>query len=368
MVDVPYIDLGAAYRDVRAEIDKAVADVLAGGVYVLGENVEAFEDEFGAWLGGVEVAGVNSGTDALYLTLKALGIGPGDEVITVSHTAVNTALAISKAGASPVFVDIDEDSYCMDPEGLAEGFTSRTRAIVPVHLYGYPADMDPIMDFANREGLAVIEDCAQAHGATCKDRKVGTIGTAGCFSFYPTKNLGACGDGGAVASGDKELIDKVRSLSNCGQGEQRYLNLYKGDVSRLDEIQAAVLRVKLKRLDEYTRLRRQVAEEYSEGLATAELRLPRECEGSRHVFHQYVVRSPRRDALQEFLSVNGIRALIHYPLPAHQQPAYNGVSEARLPVTEMVVKEILSLPVYPELQQLQIEHVVQLCSDFQAGE
>ncbi len=356
---VPYIDLRVGYEDLKAEIDAAVSRVLAGGCFVLGENVEAFEEEFGRWLGGVEVATVNSGTDALYLALKALDVGPGDEVITVSHTAVNTALAISKVGARPVFLDVDDDTYCMDTEGLERARSDRTRAVMPVHLYGHPADMDPIMAFAGEHGLAVIEDCAQAHGAAYKGRAAGTIGTVGCFSFYPTKNLGACGDGGAVVTADSGLAAKIRSLANCGQGQQRYLNVYKGDVSRLDEIQAAILRIKLKRLDEYSDRRRRAAAVYHRGLAGSGLTLPVEREWGRHVYHLFVIRTARRDELQSYLSTRGVRTLIHYPVPVHKQPAYADETGGMvLPVTERIVKEILSLPVFPEIDQAQLSQVI----------
>lgn len=357
-MDVPYVDLAAGYRGLKDEIDSAVARVLASGACVLGENIGAFEEEFAAWLGVSEVATTGSGTDAIYLTLKALDIGPGDEVITVSHTAVNTALAISKVGATPVLVDIDPESYCMDAAGLKAALTGRTRAIIPVHLYGHPADMDQIMEFADAHGLPVIEDCAQAHGAAFGGKTVGTIGIAGCFSFYPTKNLGACGDGGAVATRDRDLAAKIRSLANCGQGAQRYHNIYKGDVSRLDEIQAAILRVKLVALDDWTQSRRRVADFYRDALAGAPgIILPIELKQARHVYHLYVVRSERRDELQKHLASQGVRTLVHYPVPVHLQPAYAEELKMNLPVTERIVGEILSLPIFPEITEEQLGHV-----------
>lgn len=364
-MEVPYVDLAAGYRGLKQEIDEAVARVLAGGVYVLGENTAAFEQELAAWLGTSEAVGVGSGTDAIYLTLKALGIGPGDEVITVSHTAVNTALAVSKAGAKPVLVDIEPDSFCMDPAGLEGARSERTRAVLPVHLYGHPADMDPIMAFADAHGLPVIEDCAQAHGARYKGRMTGTIGRAGCFSFYPTKNLGACGDGGAVATGDPELAARIRSLGNCGQGTERYHNIYRGDVSRLDELQAAILRVKLGALDGWTESRRAAAGYYNRALAGASgLVLPAEREGARHVYHLYVIRSTERDALQAHLAQAGVRTLIHYPVPVHLQPAYEGQFSAPLPETERAAGEILSLPIFPEINGEQLEHVARSIASF----
>lgn len=367
-MDVPYVDLAAVYRSLKAEIDAAVAGVLAGGGYVPGENVAAFEAEFAAWAGAPEAAAVNSGTDAIYLTLKALGIGPGDEVITVSHTAVNTALAISKTGARPVFADIDPETFCMDPAALAGAVSGSTRAVIPVHLYGHPADMDPIMKLAEEHGLAVIEDCAQAHGAACRGRTVGTIGAAGCFSFYPTKNLGACGDGGAVVTGDSELAAKIRSLANCGQGSERYTNIYQGDVSRLDELQAAILRVKLKKLDEWNERRRAVAGFYNEALAATGLKLPVEEEWARHVYHLYVIRSGVRDALKEHLARQGVEALIHYPVPVHRQPAYGGTPGQALPETDRAVAEILSLPVFPEITEAQLEQVAAAITGFKKGD
>lgn len=363
-MDVPYIDLTAGYYDLKTELDEAVARVLASGVYVLGENVGGFEREFAAWLGAHEAAAVGSGTDAIYLTLKALDIGAGDEVITVSHTAVNTAMAILKAGATPVFVDIDPETYCMDPSLLGAAFTERTRAVMPVHLYGHPVDMDPVMEFAAARGLAVIEDCAQAHGAVYRDRTVGSIGMAGCFSFYPTKNLGACGDGGAVVTSDPELAARIRSLGNCGQGGERYRNIYRGDVSRLDELQAAVLRVKLKYLGGMNERRRTVAEFYAQALAGADVTLPAERDWARHVYHLYVVRSKERDRLRAHLEAAGISTMVHYPAPIHRQPAYDGLATGPLPETEKAVGEILSLPLYPEITAAQLKLVKQAFAGF----
>ncbi|MFA5808898.1 MAG: DegT/DnrJ/EryC1/StrS family aminotransferase [Thermoleophilia bacterium] len=357
-MEVPYVDLAAGYRGLKEEIDAAVARVLARGAYVLGENTAAFEKEFASWLGAAEVVSTGSGTDAIYLVLKALGIGRGDEVITVSHTAVNTAMAISKTGAEPVLVDVDPGTFCIDAAGLETAVTARTRAILPVHLYGHPADMDPIMEFADARGIPVIEDCAQAHGAAYRGRVTGTIGIAGCYSFYPTKNLGACGDGGAVATGDIELAAKIRSLANCGQGEQRYHNIYKGDVSRLDELQAAILRVKLGSLDRWTESRRKAADYYGKALEGAEaVTLPVEREWAHHVYHLYVVRCGRRDELQSHLASKGVRTLVHYPVPVHLQPAYAEELQVKLPETERAVGEILSLPIFPEITEAQLEYV-----------
>lgn len=361
---MPYVDLAAGYQGLKSELDEAVARVLSSGAYVLGENVKAFEQEFAHWLGAAEVVTVGSGTDALYLVLKALDIGAGDEVITVSHTAVNTVLAISKAGATPVLVDIDPETFCLDPSGLAGAVSEHTRAIIPVHLYGHPVDMDAVMDFAGEHGLAVIEDCAQAHGALYRGKKVGTIGVAGCFSFYPTKNLGACGDGGAVSTNDPALAAKIRSLGNCGQGEERYRNLYRGDVSRLDELQAAILRVKLKALDGWTESRRQVAAFYNQALVGAGLVLPIEREWALHVYHLYVVRSKERDRLRQHLADSGVQSLVHYPVPVHRQPAYTGIASGSQPVTDQLVGEILSLPVFPEISEGQLLKVAEAVIGF----
>jgi len=354
---VPYVDLAANYRSLRPQLDRAVAGVLEGGIYVTGGHSRRFEEEFASWLGVDEVAAVGSGTDALYLTLRALEIGAGDEVITVSHTAINTALAISKAGASPVFVDIDPQTYCLDAAALESAVTEKTKAVIPVHLYGHPVDMDRLVDFARPRGLQVIEDCAQAHGATFRGRMTGSIGVAGCFSFYPTKNLGACGDGGAVATNDPDLAARIRSLANCGQSGERYRNEYRGDVSRLDEVQAAILRVKLQSLDSWNERRREVAAQYGEALGGTGLVLPIEREWARHVYHLYVIRSQSRDRLREHLEAEGVQALIHYPSPVHRQPAYADLEHKDLPVTESISPEILSLPIFPEITDGQIEEV-----------
>ncbi len=364
-MDVPYVDLAAGYRGLKEEIDEAVLSVLASGAYVLGGNLAAFEDEFASWVGTSHAVGVGSGTDALYLTLKALAIGAGDEVITVSHTAVNTALSISKAGATPVFIDIEADTYCLDPAGLEAALSEKTKAVIPVHLYGHPVNMDPVLDFAEKHGLFVVEDCAQAHGAAFNGRSVGTMGVAGCFSFYPTKNLGACGDGGAVTTDDSDLAARIRSLSNCGQGSERYRNIYRGEVSRLDELQAAILRVKLKVLDHATERRRQVADYYRKNL-NGVLNLPVEKGWARHVYHLYVIRSPQRGELQAFLARCGVQTLVHYPVPAHLQPAYADAAAASLPVTGQAVHEILSIPIFPEISEAQLQAVVLALREFVA--
>ncbi len=363
-MDVPYVDLAAGYRSQKPELDAAVSRVLESGAYVLGEEMHAFEREFADWLGAADAVAVGSGTDAIYLTLKALDVGPGDEVITVSHTAVNTAMAISKTGATPVLVDIVPETFCMDPVALEAALTARTRAVIPVHLYGHPVDMDAVTGFAEAHGLPVIEDCAQAHGARYRGRTTGTMGVAGCFSFYPTKNLGACGDGGAVATSDAGLAARIRSLGNCGQGQERYLNVVKGDVSRLDEVQAAVLRVKLKALDGWTERRRAAAGFYTANLRGPGIVLPVEREWARHVYHLYVIRSDERDRLREHLARAGVQSLIHYPTPVHRQPAYAELSSLSLPVTERAAGEILSLPIFPEISDAQLSQVAAAVASF----
>ena len=353
-MSVPFNDLAAQHAAIAGELEAAAQRVLRSGWYILGPEVEAFEAEFAAWLGlpdGHHAVGVNSGTDALHLALRACEIGPGDEVITVSHTAVATAAAITLAGARPVFVDIDPITFTLDPARLANAVTPRTRAIIPVHLYGQPADLQPILAIAESAHLKVIEDCAQAHGATYHGRPVGTWGDLACFSFYPTKNLGAAGDGGMVVSGYASLVQRIRLLREYGWAPgARYVSQVDGLNSRLDELQAALLRVKLRHLDDWNMRRQALAARYGELLAGADLRVPVVRPGGTHVYHLYVVRHPRRDVLRRSLQTQGIVTLIHYPLPIHQQPAYRHLAPpGGLPVTESIAQEIVSLPLYPEM-------------------
>ena len=354
---IPFNLTRPQYLELKQEIDGALQRALDENIFVLHREVETFEREFAEYLGVKRVVGVGSGTEAIHLALWALGIGTGDEVLTVSHTAVATTVAISATGATPVFVDVDPTTLTLDPALLRTALTPRTRAIVPVHLYGHPADMTPILDFAREHELLVVEDAAQAHGAAYRGAKVGTLGAAAAFSFYPTKNLGAYGDGGAVATNDTSLADKLAMLRNYGwKPGQRYYSQIRGVNSRLDEIQAAILRVKLRHLDEGNDRRRALAERYGEWLSGVPgLSLPEEREWAHHVFHLYVVRvtggAERRDALQAFLRESQIGAQIHYPEPVHLQEAYEDMGYARgsLPVTERACGEILSLPFYPEL-------------------
>lgn len=355
----------AQYLDQREDIDAAIRRVLEGGRYILGPEAAAFEREFAAYVGVTHAIGVGSGTDALYLSLKACGVGPGDEVITVSHTAVATVAAIELAGATPVLVDIEPHSYAMDPSRLAQRITKRTKAIVPVHIYGHPVDIATIVDVGRRAGVPIIEDCAQAHGARFQGRRVGSFGDLSCFSFYPTKNLGAIGDGGLVATSNPELAERVRLLREYGWLD-RYISVVQGSNSRLDELQAAVLRVKLSQLDADNARRRALAQRYTDALANTHLVLPSVRTDVEHVFHLYVVRTPKRAALQQFLADRGISSLIHYPTPIHLQPAYLGrvVGAEALEATERIADEVLSLPLYPQLSAADADAVIDAVRDF----
>lgn len=354
----------AQYEAHRAAIDVAISRVLESGRYILGEEVASFEREFANYIGVHHAVGVGSGTEGLHLALAACGIGEGDEVITVAHTAVATVAAIELTGATPVFVDIEPDYFTLDPERFEPAITSKTKAIIPVHLYGQPADLEAITSIARRYGIRVIEDCAQAHGATYRERRAGAWGDIGCFSFYPTKNLGAIGDAGAITTNDRELADKVRCLREYGWVE-RNVSSVPGWNSRLDELQAAILRAKLRFLDAENDRRREMAALYDELLIDADLVLPRRRADTRHVFHLYVVRSEARDELMVRLRANGVDAAIHYPVPVHLQPAYRGrISAHELTNTERVASEILSLPIYPGLTDADIEKVAAACERY----
>lgn len=356
----------AQYLAHKDDIDAAISRVLNKGWYILGEETKAFEAEFASYIGVAHAIGVGSGTEALQIALEACRIGRGDEVVTVAHTAVATVSAIESVGATPVLVDIASDSYTLDPSRLEAAITPRTKAIIPVHLYGQPADLDPILEIARPHGLRVIEDCAQAHGATYKTRRVGTFGDIACFSFYPTKNLGAIGDGGAVVTNDSQLAERAVLLRQYGWAD-RYISSIPGGNSRLDELQAGILRVKLPHLDADNEARARLAKAYDEGLSGIGLKLPSRRSDVQHVYHLYVVRSPRRDDLRSFLKSRQIGALVHYPLPVHLQPAY--LSRLRggddLPETEHAAREILSLPIYPELSESQVQKVISEIRTFQ---
>jgi dTDP-4-amino-4,6-dideoxygalactose transaminase len=362
-------DPKANYLAHRREIDEAIRQTLDSGWYILGKQTSAFEQEFAEYLGAKHCVGVANGTDALYLALRACGVGAGDVVITVSHTAVATVAAIEMAGATPLLVDIDPASFTINPEVVEDAIKSwrgegKIKAVAPVHLYGHPADMQAICDIARRYDLKVIEDCAQAHGATINGVKIGTFGDAAGFSFYPTKNLGALGDGGAVVSNDSEIAERARLLREYGWRE-RYVSDLAGFNSRLDELQSAILRVKLKYLDEENARRREIALVYDERLAATALRLPQRRGSIEHVYHQYVVRSDERDRLREYLRERRIGALVHYPAPVHSQPAYRGriaVHRNALPVTEQVARQVLSLPMHPFLTTAEVERVCEAIS------
>jgi dTDP-4-amino-4,6-dideoxygalactose transaminase len=353
------------YLSYKADIDAAISRVLNSGWYILGDEVKAFEAEFASYIGVAHGIGVGSGTDALHIALAACGVERGDEVITVSHTAVATVAAIELTGAIPVFVDIEPDFYTMNPEEIERLITPQTKAIVPVHLYGQPADISFIMDVARKHGIFVVEDCAQAHGAKYHDRVVGSLGDIACFSFYPTKNLGALGDGGMVVTDNHDLANRVRLLREYGWAE-RYVSHIPGWNTRLDEIQAAILRVKLRHLDDDNRKRHKIAGLYERELSGTSLTLPEERDGITHAYHLYVVRSGERDSLQVFLRNKDIGSLVHYPVPIHMQPAYRGrlAIGKGLPETEKAAQEVLSLPMYPELKGEEIMTVVRTVRAF----
>jgi dTDP-4-amino-4,6-dideoxygalactose transaminase len=355
---VRFLDLAAEYRELKSDIDAAVSRVLASGQFILGSEVAAFEEEFADYCGAQYAIGVNSGTSALHLALLAAGIGPGHEVITTPFTFYATVAAIGYVGATPVFVDIDPVTFNIDARRIESAVTERTRAILPVHLYGQPADMDPILAVARRHNLIVIEDAAQAHGAEYKERRVGSIGDIGCFSFYPTKNLGAAGEGGMLTTNNPEFARTLSSLRNWGE-EHRYHPVLKGYNYRLPAIQAAILRVKLKRLEEWTEARRSLAAEYDRWLGDANTSTPVSRPDARHVYCLYTIRAGDRDALQRGLREAGIESAVHYPLPIHLMPAY---SDARykagsFPVAEASAGTVLSLPLHPHLQKSEVAQV-----------
>ena len=347
----------AGYAAHKEEIDEAVQRVLNSGWYILGQEVKAFEDEFAAYIGVQHGIGVASGTDALQLALRTLGVAQGDEVVTTPHTAVATATAVDLCGATPVFADIEPDSYALDPQQLEAAITDRTRVIIPVHLYGHPADLDPILEIARRHGVSVLEDCSQSHGALYKQRRTGAWGDIAVFSLYPTKNLGALGDGGVVVTDRVELADRARLMREYGW-QDRYVSAFVGMNSRLDEMQAAILRVKLRYLEEENETRRAYARIYDRELEALNISRPLVSADVEHVYHQYVIRSQSRDELQAYLREHEIGSLIHYPAPIHQQPAYAARCQGQtFPACEQAAAEILSLPIYPQLKEENIHSV-----------
>jgi len=364
---VPVSDPGRQNRSLADEIQRIMSKVLSDGWYILGREVERFESEFAAFIGSRRCVGVGSGTDALMLALRAAGIGPGHEVITVSFTAVATVAAIELAGARPVLVDVDPTTRCMDVERLDGAVTDRTRAVVPVHLYGQPAHMVAIMNLSRRHNLTVIEDCAQAHGAEIDGSRVGTFGHLAAFSFYPTKNLGAVGDGGAVVTNEERLAERVRALREYGW-QERYISAEPGVNSRLDEIQASILRIKLACLKTMNQRRRYIAERYQQALAGTTIRPPAMIPGTCHAMHLFVVECDRREDLKRHLAGAGIQTAIHYPMPVHRQPAYAGrvITAGDLPVTDWLTQRILSLPMDPLLTNAEIDRVCQALQDWTA--
>jgi dTDP-4-amino-4,6-dideoxygalactose transaminase len=352
----------AQYLSHKEEIDEAIQQVLATGQFVLGENVNAFEKEFSSYIGTSYAVSVASGTDAIILGLRALGIRPGDEVITPSHTAVATVSAIERVGGIPIFADVDSDCWTLDPTSIEKAITSKTKAIIVVHLYGLSADMDTIKDIVCKNNLKLIEDCAQAPGATYNNIRVGSIGDLGCFSFYPTKNLGALGDGGGITTSDFTIAKQLKKLRQYGWDENR-VSQFPGFNSRLDEIQAAVLRVKLKHLDSDNSKRIALANKYEKQLSSLPVKLPGKRFGCSHVYHLYVIEVERRDALADHLKSHGIIAGIHYPVPVHLMPAFAN-KDFTLSQTERIAGNVLSLPMYPEFDSKDLSQVVNIIKEF----
>ena len=358
-IRVPFLDLKSHHAHLSDEFDRAIRNVIASSAFAGGPFVEKFEQEFASYCGCDHAIGVGSGTEALWLSLLACGVESGDEVITVPNTFMATAEAITYCGARPVFVDVDERTYTMDPAGLEEAVSSRTKAIIPVHLFGQSADMDPILEFAREHDICVIEDAAQAHGAKYKGRNVGTLGDAGCFSFYPGKNLGALGEAGAVVTNSFKLQEKIRILRDHGQ-IRKYRHTAIGWNCRMDGIQAALLSVKLQHLDSWNSLRRARALQYDREFAELdEVITPLEATYARHVYHIYAIRVQERDEVMWFLNEKGIQCGVHYPIPVHLQPAYRnlGYKKGDLPVSEQIALEFISLPIFPELTETQINIV-----------
>jgi dTDP-4-amino-4,6-dideoxygalactose transaminase len=357
---IPAMDLKRQYLSIKDEIDLAIKNVFEKGQFILGENVYLFEKEFASYCNVNYGIGVSSGTDAIHLALLACGVKNGDEVITVSNTAAATALAITYTGAKPVFVDIDPLTYNMDISKVECMITPRTKAIIPVHLFGQPVEMDPLMDLRDKYNLKIIEDACQAHGAEYRGKKVGSIGDIGCFSFYPTKNLGAYGDGGIVITNNDQLAESIKLMRNYGQ-EKQYHSLIKGYNNRLDEIHAAVLRVKLKKLDSWNEKRKNASHIYCELLEGCGVIVPTENRYSKHVYHLYVIRSNNRSKLRKLLTESEISTNIHYPVPIHLQKAFNylKVSIGSLPTTERYADQVLSLPIFPEVTYIEVEEVSQ---------
>lgn len=358
-MQIPMVDLKTQLRDIREDIDRELAAALDETRFILGPNVQAFEEEFAAYCGCDHAVGVASGTDALHLALKAAGVGPGDEVITSPFTFIATAEAISYVNATPVFVDVDPRTFNLDADKIEDAITAKTKALLPVHLFGQPSDMDPLKKICDKHDLILIEDCAQSCGADYRGTMTGSFGQAGCFSFFPSKNLGCYGDGGMITTNDNTLANELRVLRNHGSRQQYHHNRI-GFNSRLDELQAAILRIKLKRLDQYNRGRRQVAERYNELLADLPVATPLAASGRTHVYHQYTLLVDDRERLKDKLTESGIASAIYYPIPLHRQEVFaENFKDVSFPVSEDLAKKVLSMPMYPELQEDQIEKICQ---------
>ena len=383
-MNIPFLDLKTQFREIEHEVLPMVKEAMENAAFIGGPQVSGFETEFAAFCDSKYGVGVNSGTDALRFALMAAGVGPGDEVITVSHTFIATTEAISQAGAKPVFVDIDPKTYNMDPNKLesylnkrfkenasglqppASSLKPRPKAVIPVHIYGQPADMDPILEISKKKSLVVIEDACQAHGSLYKGKKAGSMGLVGCFSFYPGKNLGAYGEGGAVVTQSEDIANKIRMIRDHGQAKKYYHDM-EGYNGRLDAIQAGVLRIKLRRLPAWNEARRRNAQYYNELLSMIKgVTVPKEADGCRHVYHLYVILVDDRDGLQKYLNEKGVGTGLHYPVPLHLQKAYayKGYKEGDFPVTESVAKRLLSLPMFPELTRAQIEYIADCIKQF----
>ncbi|WP_158791822.1 DegT/DnrJ/EryC1/StrS aminotransferase family protein [Granulicella sp. L60] len=356
---IPFVDLKLLHSEIKEELRDVFDRVLNESTFVLGPEVQRFEQEFAAYVGTTHCVAVNTGTAAIQLALAALGIGSGDEVITVPHTFIATAEAITAVGARPVFIDIDPVSFTMNPALLEAAISSKTRAIIPVHIYGQVADMDRILEISNLHGIPVVEDACQAHGAEYKGRKAGAFGIAGCFSFYPGKNLGACGEGGAVTTDDGDLAQRIRLWRDHGSSK-RYEHIFPGLNMRMDGLQGGILSVKLKYLDRWNNQRRQAAAAYDKAFVDTDIEIPNEMDYGHHVYHLYVVQTSNRDALRHQLTDAGIESGLHYPIPLHLQEAYRflGYKEGDFPVAERVKNRILSLPMYPGIRTQTIERVV----------
>lgn len=361
---IPILELKTQYAEIREEVERAVCDVLARTHYILGPEVAAFEEEFAAWNGSPHGVGCASGTDALMLALRAFGIGPGDEVLVPSFTFMATAGAVSATGATPVFCEIEPVTFNLDPAGIEARITPRTKALIAVHLYGHPADLNPLLELTRKHNLRLIEDCAQATGALYHGKRVGTLGDAGCFSFFPSKNLGGAGDGGMVLTASDEVAERVKCLRGHGS-RRKYFHDELGTNSRLDEIQAAVLRIKLRHLERWNEKRRAVATAYDQRLKEV-VTVPVVRDGCQHVFHQYTMRTARRQQLMDWLNQHEIGAVVYYPRSLHLQQVYAslGYKMGDLPVTEQIQEEVLSLPMYPELTEAQIDKVAQAVTRF----